>query len=295
MKKAYVFAAISIVLWSSIATVTKLLMQSLSSYKVLCVSALFAALALLIVNIAAGKLKILKSYRVTDYVCIILIGLPGTFFYYVFLYGGTDRMQASQAFIINYLWPVMSVVFACILLKEKMTARKAIAIAMSFLGVITVAGGDLMRFNSQTLIGAALCVLAAVSYGAFTALNKKWSYDKNVSMMLAFFAAFLLSLPVVLAGGEDLSLSWEQTLGLGWNGVGVMAIATTTWAIALDRGNTATISNLAYITPFLSLVWTYLFLDEIPSAWSAGGLCLIVIGIFIQLKKTRTQNKKLHR
>lgn len=290
MKKAYVFAAISILLWSTLATVSKLLMEQLSSYTVLCVSALFAFAALLVTNIATGKIKLLGSYRLRDIVCIILIGLPGTFLYYVFLYGGTDRMLASQAFIINYLWPVMSVVFACILLKESMTARKIAAIALSFLGVITVAGGELLHFNSRTLVGAVLCVLAAVSYGAFTALNKKWSYDKNISMMLAFFAAFLLSLPMALADGDALRLSWPQVLGLGWNGLGVMAIATTTWAIALDRGNTATISNLAYITPFLSLVWTYLFLDEIPGIWSAGGLCLIVIGIFIQLKG---KNKEL--
>ena len=96
----------------------------MNSYQVLCVSALFAAVALLIVNIFTKKLGLLKAYKLKDYITIILIGLPGTFFYYVFLYLGTDRMLASQAFIINYLWPIMSVVFACVLLKEKLTGRK---------------------------------------------------------------------------------------------------------------------------------------------------------------------------
>ena len=283
MKKTYLCAAISILLWSSLATVSKLLLGTMSSFQMLCVSSLFAAVALLIFCLLTGRLRKLKELSFKDVVIIILIGLPGAFFYYVFLYMGTDRMQASQAFIINYLWPVMSVVFSCILLKERLTWRKVIAIVLSFAGVVTVAGGDLLRFDAGVLIGGGLCVLAAVSYGAFTALNKKWHYDKWISMMLSFFAAFVLSLIICLAQGTAWQVGVGEWLGLGWNGVFVMAIATVTWALALDNGSTAKVSNLAYITPFLSLVWTALFLGEIPAIWSLGGLCIIVIGIFIQL------------
>ncbi len=284
MKKTYLYAAISILLWSSLATVSKLLLGSLNSYQMLCISALFAAVALFIISLVTKRLEMLKAYRLKDYVTMVLIGLPGTFLYYVFLYLGTDLMPASQAFIINYLWPIMSVVFACILLKEKLTARKIIAIAMSFLGVITVAGGELANFSSTTLFGMLFCVGAAVSYGAFTALNQKWSYDKYLSMMVSFTATFLLGLAITLAMGDGFNVNVLQLAGLAWNGIAVMAIATVTWALALDSGKTAKISNLAYITPFLSLVWTYFVLKEIPSPWSVLGLVIIVLGIFIQMK-----------
>ena len=288
MKKTYFYAGVSILFWSSLATVSKLLLGTMNSYQVLCVSALFAAVALLIVNIFTKRLHLLKAYKLKDYITIILIGLPGTFFYYVFLYAGTDKMLASQAFIINYLWPIMSVVFACILLKERFTARKAIAIGMSFLGVITVAGGELTHFSLDTLLGMLFCIGAAVSYGSFTALNQKWHYDKQISMMIAFLASFLLSLVINIAMGTDMSLNLLQTVGLGWNGIFVMAIATVTWALALDSGKTAKVSNLAYITPFLSLVWTFLFLKEPINPWSVVGLIIIVLGIFIQLKDKKT-------
>ena len=288
MKKTYLYAGISILLWSSLATVSKLLLGTMNSYQVLCVSALFAAVALLIVNIFTKRLHLLKAYKLKDYITIILIGLPGTFFYYIFLYAGTDKMLASQAFIINYLWPIMSVVFACILLKERFTARKAIAIGMSFLGVITVAGGELTHFSLDTLWGMLFCIGAAVSYGSFTALNQKWHYDKQISMMISFLASFLLSLVINIAMGTDMSLNLLQTVGLGWNGIFVMAIATVTWALALDSGKTAKVSNLAYITPFLSLVWTFLFLKEPINPWSVVGLIIIVLGIFIQLKDKKS-------
>lgn len=293
MKKTYLYAGLSILFWSSLATVSKLLLGTLSSFQVLCISSLFAALALLVFNLITGNLKNLKSFHFKDFLIVVLIGLPGTFFYYIFLYLGTASMPASQAFIINYLWPIMSVVFACILLKEKMTLRKGIAIAMSFLGVITVAGKDLVRFDTDVLIGGLFCVLAALSYGAFTALNQKWHYDKPLSMMLSFFASFAFSLGINEALGTPWEINAAGLLGLGWNGVFVMAIATVTWALALDAGNTAKISNLAYITPFLSLCWTFLFLKEPISLWSLAGLCIIVLGIMIQLQPRQHQRTNI--
>ena len=178
---------------------------------------------------------------------------------------------------------IMSVVFAVLLLKEKMTIRKGVAIFISFLGVITVAGNDLINFNADSLLGTGLCILAAVSYGAFCALNKKWHYDKQISLALSFLSTAFISLIVNLAMGSHFSFGLLETIGLAYNGIFVLAIATTTWALALDLGDTAKISNLAYITPFASLVWTSVILKESISVWSVAGLVIIVLGIFIQL------------
>jgi len=284
MKKTYLLAGVAILLWSTMATISKLLLGSLDSYQVVCISALFAALALFGVNLFAGRLKKLKTYRLKNFLQMIGAGLLGNFFYYVFYYAGASRLPASQAFITNYLWPIMSVVFACILLKEKLTARKVVAFGMSFLGVVTVAGGDLLRFDTQTLLGMALCAAGAVCYGAFTALNKKWNCDAMLGMMLSFVVSFLLSLLLNMLRGTQWALSGVQIAGLAWNGVCCMAAGSVCWALALAGGNTAKISNLAYITPFLSLVWVAVFLKEMPTLWSVGGLCLIVLGILIQLK-----------
>ncbi|MBE6955830.1 MAG: DMT family transporter [Ruminococcaceae bacterium] len=284
MKKHYILAGTSILLWSTLATVSKLLMNSMSAHQVLGVSALFAAAVLLVYNVATGKLTVMRGYRAKDYLIMALIGLPGTLFYNLFYYAGAAILPPSQAFIINYLWPIMSVLFACILLKERLTGRKVLAFGLSFLGVATVAGSGLLRFEVQTLQGVLLCMGAAVSYGAYTALNQRWSYDKQVAVMVAHAGAFVLCAGINLIARTPLQLTPGQILGLGWNGVGVMAVATTTWAMALDSGKTAKISNLAYITPFLSLVWNFLVLGDVPSYWAIGGLCLIVLGIFVQLK-----------
>lgn len=270
-------------MWSTMPTISSLLLGEMDNYTVLCVSSFFATVTMIVIVLASGKLKQALSYTAMDYLKMAGIGLPGVFLYYVFYYAGTMRLPASQAFITNYLWPVMSIVFAVILMRERMTAAKVVAVAMSFGGVIAVAGGDILSFSSRGITGTLFCLAGAVCYGLFTVLNKKSSYDKQVLMTVAMGVAFVLSFIPAVTVGDGVLVEPSQIPGILWNGVFTMALANLAWTLALAGGNTAKVSNLAYITPFLSLVWTFFILHEPVKPMSVVGLCLIVGGILIQL------------
>ena len=284
MKKEYVYAGVSIFCWSTVAVVTKLLLGELNQFQLLWVSSFFAGIFLLAVNLITGQLKKLKQWKRKDFAISALCGIPGTFFYYVFYYAGAARMEASHAFIINYLWPIMSVVFACILLKEKLTFKKVLAIAISFVGVGIVSFSRLSSFSTDMLLGTVLCMLGAVCYGVFTALNRKVHYEKSLSMMVNYAVTFLLTTLINGLRGDLFLPTGPQALGMAWNGMFTMAAAGTLWILALERGKTEKISNLAYITPFLSLVWTTLILKEAFNPLSILGLAVIVSGILIQFE-----------
>ena len=284
MKKQYIYAAISILCWSTVSTITKLLLNdSINNFQLLWVSAFFAFCFLFLVNLFSGKLKLLRAYKPKDFLLSAAIGLPGTFFYYVFYYFGASQLPASQAFIINYLWPIMSLVFATIILKEKLTLRNGFAIGISFLGIITIMIGETGNQASSFWIGAVSCILGAVSYGIFTALNKKYTYEKSLSMMINYLVTFVLTTIINAIGNKLFLPNMLQSLGIAWNGIFTMAIASTLWILALSGEATGKISNLADITPFLSLVWAAIFLEEKLSSNSFIGLVIIVLGIVIQL------------
>ena len=285
MKKQYLYAAVSILCWSTISTVTKLLLNnSINNIQLLWVSSFCAGLFLFFVNLFSGKLKLLCKYKPKDFFVSAIIGLPGTFFYYLFYYFGTSQMPASQAFIINYLWPIMSLLFAAIILKEKLTLRNAFAIGISFSGIIVIMLGEIGKQTASFWLGAVSCILGAVSYGIFTALNKKYTYDKSLSTMTSYLVTFVLTTVINAVSGQLFFPNILQSIGIAWNGIFTMAIADTLWILALAGGSTGKISNLAYITPFLSLVWASLFLEEKLSGNSILGLVIIVLGIVIQLK-----------
>ena len=285
MKKSYLYAFVSIGFWSTTATVSKLLLHSFTTIQILAVSSSFAAVFLLLMNLLKGNLRRLKAYGLKDYLTCAGVGLLGTFFYSMFLVLGIDKLFASQAMIINYLWPMMAVLTGCILLKEKMTVRKALAAVLSFVGVIIVTtNGSLQNLAGSDLWGAVFCILAAVSYGLFVTLNKRLSYDPLLNMMLYYVLSALVAVSCVVISGNVPVLNGVEVIGLGWIGLGDYAIGYVTWALAMKAGDTAKVANLAYITPFLSLVVAHFFLGDPITVWSLGGLIVIVAGIFLQLK-----------
>lgn len=282
MKKTYLLMATAIFCWSTVATITKILLGNLNSFQVLCISSFFAFLFLATFNVVTGRIKKMKSYSAKDYIISVAVTIPSTFFYYVFYYLGTDLMPASQAFIVNYLWPIMSVLFACIILKEKLTLRIIGAILISFVGVLISILDSLGTMDSSMLLGGFFCLMGAMSYGIFTALTKKYDYDKWLIMMLGFLSSFVLTFIINAFSHRLFVPAPLEVVGFAWNGIFTMAIASVCWTSALQRGNTAKISNFAYITPFLSLVWTALFLHEKITVYSIAGLIVIVAGILIQ-------------
>ena len=217
-RSAFIYAGVSILLWSTTATVTKLLLGGMDSFQILVFGSLLAFLFLLVVNLIKGNLKELKKYKAKDFLKIFGIGVLGTFCYNLFLYLGIEQMDASQAFILNYLWPIMIVVFAWLILKEKMTLRKILAIILSFLGVVVMVLGNGFSFGSTEFLGVVFCIVAAASYGLFSVLTKKVKYDKYVSMMLYYLSAFIAALGFSLISNRLMMPSFEQGLGLVWIG-----------------------------------------------------------------------------
>lgn len=288
MKKQYLYAFGAIGFWSTTATVSKLLLHSYTTMQVLALSSAIAAVFLLIANGLKGNLKKLKSYSFRDFLITSGVGLLGTFGYDAMLYMGIDHLLASQAMIINYLWPMMAVVAGCILMKEKMTFRKTIAVIMSFVGVtIVTSNGSLHGFAGSSLEGALCCVLAAVFYGLFVAFNKRLAYDSMVSMMLYYAQSAVIAFVCVLFRGGMPAMGGMEMLGFLWIGIFCHAIAYVSWALAMKHGETAKVANLAYITPFLAMVVAHFVLGDPITIWSVGGLLVIVAGIFLQLKDAK--------
>lgn len=286
MKKQYLYAFGAIGFWATTATVSKLLLHSYTTMQVLALTSAIAAVFLLVANGCKGNLKQLRAYSCWDFLITSGVGLLGTFGYDALLYMGIDQLLASQAMIINYLWPMMAVVAGCILMKEKMTVRKVIAVGMSFAGVaIVTSNGSLGGFSDGSLTGTLCCVLAAVSYGLFVALNKRLSYDPMVNMMLYYAQSAILAFAVVLFRGGMPAMHGVELLGFLWIGVGCHAIAYVSWALAMKYGDTAKVANLAYITPFLAMVVAHFVLGDPITLWSVGGLAVIVAGIFLQMKE----------
>lgn len=292
MKKNYIYAISTVFIWSTLATVAKLLLNDIPNMQMLAISGAFAFLFLLVVNICSGAIKLMKNYKLKQYAIMAGLGFVGLFMYSALYYYGLSQLTAQEACILNYLWPIMIVLFSCIILREKLTAMKAVAMLCSFVGIVILSVGSGFVFTAGSIMGYISCIVAAVCYGLFSVLNKKANLNQNITMMIIWLTVTVCSLILSLFTENWASIGGTQWLGLAWLGIAVNAAAYLLWSLALNKSkNTAVIANLAYLVPFLSLVLSAIVLKEQIEWRHIVSLIFIIGGILLQNIKFNKDKK----
>ena len=283
MKKNYAYAIVSVLIWATMAAVVKLLLAAIPNLQALAVSSALAFLFLLLLSLKSGAWRELKKYRAKDFATIASLGFLGFFLYSALYYYGISQLTSQEACILNYLWPITLMIFSTVILKERFTVIKGAAMLCSFFGIVILSVGSGGVAAGNTLIGMLSCVAAAVAYGLFSVLNKRADYNQNIAMMMMWLVTAVAAALLGVFTEEWQPIVGVQWLGMLWLGVVVSAVAYLCWALALRGGeNTAKIANLAYLTPFLSLVVSRVLLGEQIRPRAIVALVFIVGGILMQ-------------
>lgn len=283
MKKNYIYAFTTVLIWSTMAATVKKILFDIPNLEALSISSYFAFIFLLFINIKTGTIKEMRQLSVKDYGVMSGLGFIGLFVYSALYYYGLAQLSSQEACILNYLWPIMLVVFSCIILKERMTLMKGLAMVCSFAGIVILSTGDIGAANGNTALGIVSCVIAAACYGLFSVLNKRADYNQNISMMVIWLVVAVCSMVLGLLTENWVPIRGIQWLGILWLGVVIDAVAYLLWALALKgTENTAKIANLAFLTPFLSLVVSAVFLKEKIQLRAIIALIFIIGGILLQ-------------
>lgn len=285
---SYLNLALCILLWASIPVASKKILVEMSNVQMLFWSTIFSFVVLAGVLVIQRKLRLLARYTVADYGWMGLLGFLGAYLYYILLYGAFALTTAAEGFILAYTWPILVSLLAVMLLGEKLTGRRLLAVAISFFGVLViVTQGRIISVAFTSLAGDLLALAGAFVFALFSVLGKRARYDQTVSATVYFGVALLaVTATVLLTDGIPAPSAgvWPWLL---YNGVLVNGISYVFWFKALENGDTFVISNALYLTPFLSLLYVYFWLDEaiLPSA--VVGLVVIVAGIGVQAGRSR--------
>ena len=270
-------------IWATMASVVKVMLFDIPNLEALSISSVFAFLFLLIVNIKNGSIRLMKNYSAKDYGIMSVLGFIGLFMYSALYYYGLIHLTSQEACIVNYLWPIMLVIFSCIILKEKLTPIKIMAMICSFLGIVILSAGSNSASGGNNMLGIASCIIAAACYGLFSVLNKKYDYNQNIAMMIIWIVVAICAFVLGIFTEEWVAIKGSAWIGMIWLGVFIDAIAYLLWSLALKEStNTAVVANLAFLTPFLSLIISAIFLKEEVKPTAVISLIFIVGGILVQ-------------
>jgi len=295
-KKAYLYATLSVLFWSTVASAFKISLRHLNSLQLQFYAVLTSLLVLFFILLFSGRINSLIKNSRKQLLYSILLGFLNPYLYYMVLFKAYSMLTAQEALVLNYLWPITLVILSIPFLKQKISIKSFIAILISFSGVVVIATrGNFKELKFTNSLGVTFALLSTVIWATFWLLNVKDKREELVKLFLNFSSGFIfISITAILSG----SLAIENKLvllGPIYVGIFEMGLTFFVWLKALTLAtNTARISNLIYVTPFLSLIIIHFIVGEPIFLSTLVGLLLIITGIILQHYFTKTPfNKKL--
>jgi drug/metabolite transporter (DMT)-like permease len=181
------------------------------------------------------------------------LGVAGLFGYHFLYFLGLSQAPAVEANLINYLWPLLIVVFSGLLPGERIRWFHAAGVLMGLGGCwLLISGGGGTAFNPAHLTGYLAALGAALVWSGYSVLNRRFARVPSDAVggfcgmtALLAFGAHLLFEPTVLPSGWE----WLAIVGLG---LGPVGLAFFVWDHGMKHGDIRALGALAYLAPVLS-------------------------------------------
>ncbi len=284
-KKSIIFGLSAVLAWSTVATAFKLALEYAEPLNLVFYSSLFSTIILFFANF-----KRIKSYQISDLKSnlkkSILPGLLNPFVYYIVLFSSYDMLPAAHAQIINYSWGIILAILSAVVLKKHLKAKSIIGIIVSFAGTGIVIAGASSANKEIHILGYILAFFSAFLWAIYWILNIKDSRNANEKLFWNFFISLIFILCYSVIDADILTFQKEVIIYSAYIGTFEMGLTFILWGKALYYSdNTAKISNLIYLSPFLSLILINAVLKEAIEMSAVLGLMLIVIGLIINFSQ----------
>ncbi len=295
--KAYLLTLLTITFWGTAASAFKIALRLVTPYTLLCYAVGVSTLALFIILLIQGKLGALRHTPRPALYKAALLGILNPFLYYVILFKAYSILPGQIAMSLNYGWPLVLTLLSVPILKQTLSRSQLAAVAVSFLGALMIATkGQFIDFGDVSRLGLVLAGSSTLIWASSWLLNAQDSLDPVIKLFIGFCAGLLCTLLCSpLFGG----IAWPEAaawLPLIYIGLFEMGITFVLWLTALQLSTTAArVSNLIYITPFLSLLFLRLVIGEQIHAATFFGLSLIVGSIIFQEWQAQQTRKKIQR
>jgi len=286
ISKAYIYALLSVLLWSTVATAFKLGLMVLSPLYLILLASTFSLLVFFVVILLQGKIRELFTVTLSGLGKSALLGVLNPFGYYLILFEAYSLLPAQVAQPLNMIWPITLALLSAPLLKQKITVRNIVAILISFVGVVFISSqGSLSGLANTNPTGAMLAIGSSVIWSLFWILSVLDKRDEIFKLFwnFAFGVVYLLLTAILFTDFEFPNQGLPAAVYIGLFELGITYIL---WMKAMQLSeNNAKMGNLTFLSPFLSLIFIHFILGETIFFTTFIGLAFIVSGIWYQQKK----------
>lgn len=283
-RRGYTLAALAALMFSTMGVFGRLLLDfNIEPLALVTLRAIIASLTLFVVLLIFKRSWLSVQRRdISLFAVYGLVGIAAGFYLY---FTALDLIGISLSVVLLYTYPVFVVILSRIFLGEKITLSKAVALLLTVVGVVFVAGIIPSGQTTVPFIGVITALLAAAAVATHSIFGKRavGRYPTWTVLLYAFgFGALFLFAVSSLAGGAH---SFSQPLDF-W-----VLLAALTWISTLGA-NLAYIGSLRYIEagqasittsiePVFAILLGYLFFQETLTGVQIIGTVSILSGIII--------------
>ncbi len=208
-----------------------------------------------------------------------LFGVGGILGYHLLFFSAFAYAPKVTVNLINYLWPLLIVVLAPLILpKTTWSWRHSIAAGAGLLGTVCLfaPGGETLAGSWR---GYALAGAAALVWAFYSLLTKRVKPFPTAAVGGFCVVSGAGALGIAAALGQlmptvNTLAVWEWGV-IVVMGIGPLGAAFLCWDAALKRGDPRVIGALAYLTPLVSTAWLLLLDRQVP------GWPLLIALVFI--------------
>ncbi len=207
---------------------------------------------------------------------------------FILIVWGQQHIASGLASVLNATTPLFTVVFAALLLSdERVSTIKIVGVVLGFVGVAIMMSADFDNGFSQSMMGQAMVLAAAISYAFAGIFGRRFKQLGVTPLMTAtgqVTGSSVILLPIVLAypPSRDIAnatiMTWASIIGLASI---CTAFAYLLYFRILSAVGATNLSLVTFVVPVSAILLGGLFLSETISVPQWIGIAIIALGLLV--------------
>ncbi|WP_153733240.1 DMT family transporter [Sporosarcina obsidiansis] len=287
----YLIVASSI--WGGMYVVVKVVVAVIPPVELVWMRYVIALVALVIIGLVTRQNWIIERRH---FGMIIAIAIIGYVISIVTQETGTMLSTAQMGAIITSTTPAFMVLFASLILKERLTIKKVVSVSLATIGVVTIVGID--DIDMSSMLGGVSLIIAALTWAFMSVLIKRIpdEYSQIVVTTYATLIAVVVLTPFVIPKLPQIDIN-DVTNPTIWGGLIYLGVISTSiafllWSRGLQMLNASSGGVFFFFQPIVGTLLGWLLLGETISIPFWIGSILILVGVLIVIKDRQEEQKQ---
>lgn len=284
LRAATLSGLFAILLWSSLALLTTAT-EGMPPFQVLALGFGFAALLGFLRTALRGRAGWLELRQPPSALTLTTLAL---FAYHALYFIALKRAPAVEANLLNYLWPLLIVLFAGFLPGVRVTRGQIVGTLLGLVAaVILVTRGSGVQIKPEYFPGYLAALSAAVVWAAYSVLNRRHAQVPSAAITVACALVAVLGALVHLGLEQTVAPSPGQWAVLLMMGAGPVGAAFLLWDHGTKHGDIALLGSLSYLAPLLSTLLLVVAGRADPHWSQALAIALLLFGAWLSVRTPR--------